>query len=541
MKKENISDAMNLLDEKFLAQAAEARAVEKKRRILPRAAAAAVAIMICGTAAVAAFAGGGLIDIKNIFGAVTGQEYVGDATDDFRVSVLGFGEGGIELKVEKTDPESTLMLDGCTFTPLSYSISDSQGRTVFTSSGSTAAMSASSDFDLEGYLNSSLGTGENGEPLFSIATESEAALPEENLTWQTGQITEPENRLHSNEELLSMIPENYVPTDVTCDTIKNCFSGNPESSMNYSLIIEHRRKYVDPKTDSEVFYIESEELLESGTYTLSLESFLITKKGDQDLEINGSWTAAFEIPESPADLSDKITVRFLGCENGEPKLDITVNDLAEAPIFENAASIRPISYEITGAGELLLEWIAEKGTDGSGGICLDDMHPLIAVGRLVDSHKMSKEEREEKETLYGIDFDSLEPTGESVGCSMVTCRASDGSIKDITVSRRVDYVDKVTGYEISFPVESETYEAKDLAPWVKPVNATGTALDPTVPPEDGLPEIVEDDGESVTPEDGYTTLEELTPLTVTVDGLIVEQNGGEPIEIFGRWVAEPED
>lgn len=247
--------------------------------------------------------------------------------------------------------------------------------------------------------------------------------------------------------------------------------------------------------------------------------------------------------EYQGDASDEISIRFLGFENGEPNLDITFKDPTKAPYFEvtkGLASIKPLSYEVTGAGELLKKWVEEKGTDGNGGICFDDMHPLIAIGRLVDAHKMSEEEKREKEIAFGIDFDNLEPTGESViGCEAYDCRTSDGSIHTITISRRVYYVDKTTGEEISFPMESETYEAKDLAPWKVPINATGSEYDPTVPPKDGAQIVMEDKNvETVTPEDGYNTLDELEPLKISIEGLIIESKGDQPLEIYGHWTSE---
>lgn len=246
--------------------------------------------------------------------------------------------------------------------------------------------------------------------------------------------------------------------------------------------------------------------------------------------------------EYQGDASDEISIRFLGFENGEPNLDITFKDPNKAPYLDVAkglASIKPLSYEVTGAGELLKKWVEEKEIDG-GGIYFDDMHPLIAIGRLVDAHKMSEEEKREKEIAFGIDFDDLEPVGEpTVGCEAYDCRTSDGSIRTITISRRVYYVDKTTGEEISFPTESETYEAKDLAPWKVPINATGSEYDPTVPPKDGVQIVTEDENaETVTPEDGYNTLDELEPLKISIEGLLIESKGDQPLEIRGHWIAE---
>lgn len=298
MNKEILSRAIDGIDESTIEETAAIREFSaKKHRKFPMAIAAAIALTAVG--GVAAFAGGGLINVKNLFGTITGQEYVGDATDDFKVSFAGFGESGIEIKVEKTDPESKLDLKDCTAIPLSYTLSDSQGKTVFTSSGGASAPMIA-DFDFEGYLES----GESGEPLFSVSTEEEAAPPEDGPTWWSSERLEPESWIHTPEELLGAIPEGYTPADKTVDTIESCYSGGPNGGLDYAVKVVHRRKYVNPNAEREelkvMFFPESEELLESGTYTLYLESFIIRKKGDQDLEVTGKWTTTFDIGEAEA-------------------------------------------------------------------------------------------------------------------------------------------------------------------------------------------------------------------------------------------------
>lgn len=248
--------------------------------------------------------------------------------------------------------------------------------------------------------------------------------------------------------------------------------------------------------------------------------------------------------EYVADATSEISVRFLGYENGEPKLDISIANPTEPPYIElskGMATIRPISYEVTGAGELLKEWVEEKGTDGSGGICLNDMHPLIAVGRPIETWEADEEYFRTMTKLYGWNFDNFEFQYESAGCGGSTCRSSDGSISSITISQRNHYIDITTGEEIIVTVKSETYEAKDLAPWKVPINATGSEYDPTIPPEDGAQIVMEDENvETVTPEDGYNTLDELKPLTISIDSFLIESKGDQPLEIRGHWTAEME-
>lgn len=237
MNKNLLSDA---LDNISLSAAAETASIREKAapkpRRLPKIAAAAAAVAVCAALATAIAAGGGLIDVKNVFGTVTGQEYFGDATDDFKVSVLRLGANGIELSVEKTDPSSKIDLNGSRITALSYSVSDSEGNVVVTD-----------------------------EP---------------------------------DEKFLRAIPEGYTPTDDRADVIEQHFSGNADGSMEYTTVVTHRRKYVNPDAEPdfrEVFFTESEEVLKSGTYTLNLESFRISRKGDQDLDVSGSWTAEFTV------------------------------------------------------------------------------------------------------------------------------------------------------------------------------------------------------------------------------------------------------
>ena len=131
MKKELLEKAIEGISESAVADVASIREnTAKKSRRLPKIAAVAAVIAVCGAMAVAVAAGGGLIDVKNPFGTVIGQEYVGDASGDLKVSLIGFNENGPELIVEKTDPDLKLDLNGCTFTPLGYAVKDESGKTV---------------------------------------------------------------------------------------------------------------------------------------------------------------------------------------------------------------------------------------------------------------------------------------------------------------------------------------------------------------------------------------------------------------------------
>ncbi len=233
MTRKNLEEALNLLSANAAA-GAESPSRKKKIYIKPAVVAACLAVVLCGAAAAAQ--AGGLIDVKNIFGTVTGQEYVGDASEDFIVSVLRLGANGIELSVEKTDPTSKIDFSNSVITALSYSVSDSDGNTVIT------------------------------------------AAPD--------------------EKFLSAIPAGYTPTDDRADLIEKRFSGTDDGGVEYTVVVTHRRKYVNPNAVPdmrEVFFTESEETLRSGVYTLHLESFRVSSKGDQDLDVSGSWTAEFTV------------------------------------------------------------------------------------------------------------------------------------------------------------------------------------------------------------------------------------------------------
>ena len=506
MNEKDISRALGMIDEKFLAEAENYRRPKKSHRGIVAAAAAAAVVLASGTAVAA---GGGLVNIKNRFGAIIGQEYVGDATDDFNVSVRGISNGGIELQVEKTDPDSKLDLNGCVITPLSYHVCDSAGNTVMSNDS------------------------------------AEAVETIDAISWWSSRPLEPDELLSSPEELKKNIPEGYTPTDECIDSIERCYSSTPDGKLNFTVLIVHHRKYVNPNAEREdfreMFFPESDEILDSGVYTLYLDSFNIYRKGDQNLEVVGKWTTEFEITDEPEDSTDDVEISFLGFENGEPQLGLTLNKPTEEPyssIADGNFSVRPIAYEVTGAGELLLQWLAENGTDKNG-IYFDNMHPLIAIGSLIDSRKMSDEELRETAEDLGFNFDTLEFVSENVGFSSHSCRSSDGGIEEITISRQVKYVDSETGDEISFLTDSETYEAKDLAPWGTPVNATGTSLDPTVPIGEEV--TAEEEQGSATPEDGYISLDDPEPLTISVEGIeICPEVGGRKIELFGEWKAEME-
>ena len=106
MKNEHISDALNMLDDKMLTHTEKLRStdtVKLKHRLIPRLIAAAAVIAVSGITVFAAVNGGYFKDIKNIFGAVTGTEYV-QAESDIDISVCSTNAGiKAEISLLKTN------------------------------------------------------------------------------------------------------------------------------------------------------------------------------------------------------------------------------------------------------------------------------------------------------------------------------------------------------------------------------------------------------------------------------------------------------
>ena len=246
MKKENISDALNMIDESFIGETAAKRESRRRRFTLPKIAAAVIAVVLCGTTAIAAAVGGHFVDIKNIFGAVTGTKYV-DATEDISVTLLGIKDGVPELDIEFKDPESAPFSEvssgKATIKPLSYKITDSNDNTVIQSS----AYSERYGF--------------------------------ESIDFRT-----------------AAVPEGYVETDQTSDMMLTTWGENPDEGWGHKVVrLVHYRCYVNPETGEKFMNPFSADILEDGTYSISIESFVIESKADQPLEVFGDWNIEFTI------------------------------------------------------------------------------------------------------------------------------------------------------------------------------------------------------------------------------------------------------
>ena len=106
--------------------------------------AAALALVLCASVGAAAV-GGHFVDIKNIFGTVTGQQYV-DATDDISVNIVKTENGGLVLQplVNKTAQAPYSEIE--TLKLGSYSIEDENGNIVADGiGGETVAYTVNND------------------------------------------------------------------------------------------------------------------------------------------------------------------------------------------------------------------------------------------------------------------------------------------------------------------------------------------------------------------------------------------------------------
>lgn len=262
MKRENLSNAMDMLDEDMLTEAAGIREKSgaKKRFSKLTVAAAAIAVIVCGTTAMAAI-GGHFVDIKNIFGTVVGTQYV-DATDEVNVEFLGFKNGAPDLAISPVDSTKAPYNSGV-MKLASYNITDEKGNTVLTSK-----------YD----------PNTNQSQLLSNVADGSLTITYpigDGIIFESNQCT---------------IPEEFIPTEETSDIIVTLQGVNINDGLvQQTLLLQHLRGYINPETDEKIFFPYAEDMLESGTYTVNIESFVIESKADQPLEVFGDWTVEFTI------------------------------------------------------------------------------------------------------------------------------------------------------------------------------------------------------------------------------------------------------
>ena len=133
MNNENISNAMNMIDDRMLGHTASRRLMNRKSSLikwsLPKVAAAILGVcLIGGTSAYAAISGGFFKDKTNAIGTVTGQSYE-NATEEITITASPSGDIGICFikygKPPYTLPgtEVDIYLDG-------YQVMDSTGNKI---------------------------------------------------------------------------------------------------------------------------------------------------------------------------------------------------------------------------------------------------------------------------------------------------------------------------------------------------------------------------------------------------------------------------
>ena len=249
MKRENIGDAMEMLDDELLNDALEFRSRKHKARRMPKfaVAAAAVAVMVIG-ATTAAAVGGHFVDIKNIFGAVVGTQYV-DATEDIKVSVLSY-ETGVSIKAEVVDPTKVPYSEFDSILLNNYTITDEDGNVLAAKGGQY---------------------GENGF----------VKCPDD--------VKEKLNAVQDTDEV------QWISLGDGRNVISIAYLTYNNDGGAYMQIVDSRYPETDavPEEDSQIFLLPAE--LCGKTLTLHIESFIGESKADQPLEIHGDWTVEFTI------------------------------------------------------------------------------------------------------------------------------------------------------------------------------------------------------------------------------------------------------
>lgn len=126
MKAEDLYMAIGETDGKYIKEAENIKSKPVKS-VLAIAVAAAVIIM-CGCTAFAL--GGHFKDIKNIFGTVTGTEYL-DATEEIDIDFIGFSGGVPEVEIIlKTPDKAPYNTLGAEITLGEYEILDESGAAI---------------------------------------------------------------------------------------------------------------------------------------------------------------------------------------------------------------------------------------------------------------------------------------------------------------------------------------------------------------------------------------------------------------------------
>lgn len=133
MKRDDISEAMNYLDDELIAHAYNIRNGGRKnmakKRVIMIAVAAAVLAVCSITAYAGASNGGWMQDIKNVFGAITGQKY-NEADTEIELSVVNANQAGVTVMAEFKMPDKPPYTVLDTIKIGDYHILDSKGNIV---------------------------------------------------------------------------------------------------------------------------------------------------------------------------------------------------------------------------------------------------------------------------------------------------------------------------------------------------------------------------------------------------------------------------
>ena len=256
MKHENISEALDYIDDDILAAAQKARHAKTRRRFSAGklAAAAAAVMIVIGTTAMAA--DGKFVEIKNRFGAVTGGQYV-NATDDIRVTALSNKSGGVNINTEIVEPAKPPFSSFDKFRIYTYTITDECGNIIAECSKKN------------GTLNT-LG----GDPLELIH------FPED-----------VKQKLADAQDLdgdgwISMKEEAGIDFGLKVFVLRFDYNGSA------SVCVQDSREYTTDSGENAYAFILPT-WFDGQTLIMHIESFIGESKGDQPLEVFGDWEVEF--------------------------------------------------------------------------------------------------------------------------------------------------------------------------------------------------------------------------------------------------------
>ena len=288
MNKENISDALDYIDGAMISAASEA-SPKKRKPVKIGIVAASLAAVLCATSAVAAV-GGHFVNVKNIFGTVTGTRYE-DASDDLSIKFAGFKDGRVDVDFDITNPDAEPyreIQNGAKLDLLSYTVTDSDGKVVIKSDGSEAYSTAMT-YKYVGEIEA-----DSNGTVVSYEVEGDVT-PDVDTVWVTLDGSDPE--AGDGVVKFRINAENLEKTGEQSYTVVT-----PSDGETQEIEIEYLEGYRDVVTGDMLYLIESRDSLREGVYTLDVDKLVMNSKGDQPLEITGSWQTEFEIGSDVGEL-----------------------------------------------------------------------------------------------------------------------------------------------------------------------------------------------------------------------------------------------